>query len=42
MIFTWVRAHQTGGDVLNAHADHAAQQAVRDRQGHHWRGQYAT
>jgi|SRR5699024_9265843 len=36
--FTWVRAHQVDGDVLNAHADRAAEQAVRDRQGLSWTG----
>ncbi|GAB3686546.1 RNase H family protein [Saccharopolyspora tripterygii] len=34
--FTWVAAHQADGDLLNAHADHAAQDAVRNRQGRHW------
>src|SRR5699024_9297632 len=40
--FTWVRAHQVDGDVLNAHADRAAEQAVRDRQGHSWTGSVPT
>lgn len=34
--FQWVRAHQTGGDPLNACVDAAAQQAVRDREGLRW------
>lgn len=34
--FTWVRAHQAGGDKLNAIADHGAQEAVRHRVGHRW------
>lgn len=36
--FTWVRAHQSGGDVLNALADRAAQDAVRQRRGSSWNG----
>lgn len=36
--FTWVPAHQADGDVLNAQADHAAQEAVRSRQGRSWTG----
>ena len=40
--FQWVRAHQNGGDPLNARADAAAQQAVRDRQGLNWTGQAGT
>ena len=38
VVFTWVRAHQVGGDLLNAIADRAAGQAVADRQGRTWTG----
>lgn len=31
--FTWVPAHQPGGDPLNAIADHAARDAVTNRRG---------
>lgn len=40
--FQWVRAHQTGGDPLNAHVDAAAQQAVRDREGLRWTARAST
>ncbi|GAB3281893.1 ribonuclease H [Parasphingorhabdus pacifica] len=36
--FKWVPAHQADGDLLNAQADHAAQEAVRRRQGRRWTG----
>lgn len=38
VVFTWVAAHQSGGDVLNAHADHAAETAARTRRGRRWGG----
>ncbi|WP_182545167.1 ribonuclease H family protein [Halosaccharopolyspora lacisalsi] len=36
--FTWVRAHQSDGDALNALADRAAQDTVRQRRGDSWTG----
>ncbi|WP_407691272.1 ribonuclease HI [Saccharopolyspora mangrovi] len=40
--FKWVPAHQADGDLLNAHADHAAQEAVRSRRGRRWTGPAAN
>ncbi|MEQ7007682.1 RNase H family protein [Actinopolymorpha sp. B17G11] len=38
VVFTWVRAHQDDGDMLNAIADQTADQAVANRHGQTWTG----
>lgn len=38
VILSWVAAHQQHGDLLNAEADHAAEQAATQGLGHSWTG----
>lgn len=38
VILSWVPAHQENGDLLNAEADHAAEQAATHGVGNYWTG----